>query len=155
MFVATTCPGPYLQSKFPYIVDEVNKALNKQVVNETKPEVEIEIKKLYRVRTSWGDSNSQLGAFESLENAKKACRDGYSVYDWAGNKVYSNNKELIEGDEIKLKTGATYYNGKSIPSWLFNTKLYYRGRNTNGVIFSTLKSGAITGVVKESSIIRV
>ena len=27
MFMATTCPGPYLQSKFPYIVDEVNKRL--------------------------------------------------------------------------------------------------------------------------------
>lgn len=27
MFAATTCPGPYLQSKFPYIVEEVNKRL--------------------------------------------------------------------------------------------------------------------------------
>lgn len=27
MFVATTCPGPYLQSKFPYIAEEVNKML--------------------------------------------------------------------------------------------------------------------------------
>ena len=27
MFQATVCPGPYLQSKFPYIVSEVNKAL--------------------------------------------------------------------------------------------------------------------------------
>lgn len=28
MFTATTCPGPYLQSKFPYIVKEVNKRLH-------------------------------------------------------------------------------------------------------------------------------
>ena len=27
MFIATTCPGPYLQSKFPYIASEVNKRL--------------------------------------------------------------------------------------------------------------------------------
>lgn len=27
MFAATTCPGPYLQSKFPYIAEEVNKIL--------------------------------------------------------------------------------------------------------------------------------
>ncbi len=27
MFIATTCPGPYLQSKFPYIASEVNKKL--------------------------------------------------------------------------------------------------------------------------------
>lgn len=28
MFQATACPGPYLQSKFPYIAEEVNKRLN-------------------------------------------------------------------------------------------------------------------------------
>ena len=28
MFAATTCPGPYLQSKFPYIAEEVNKRLS-------------------------------------------------------------------------------------------------------------------------------
>lgn len=28
MFAATSCPGPYLQSKFPYIAEEVNKKLN-------------------------------------------------------------------------------------------------------------------------------
>lgn len=28
MFANTTCPGPYLQSKFPYITSEVNKRLN-------------------------------------------------------------------------------------------------------------------------------
>lgn len=28
MFMSTSCPGPYLQSKFPYIADEVNKRLN-------------------------------------------------------------------------------------------------------------------------------
>lgn len=28
MFANTTCPGPYLQSKFPYIANEVNKRLN-------------------------------------------------------------------------------------------------------------------------------
>jgi hypothetical protein len=31
MFAKTTCPGPYLQSKFPYIVEEVNKRLQKSI----------------------------------------------------------------------------------------------------------------------------
>lgn len=30
MFMATTCPGPYLQSKFPYIADEVNRRLGEE-----------------------------------------------------------------------------------------------------------------------------
>ncbi|MBD5503480.1 MAG: hypothetical protein HDR09_06980 [Lachnospiraceae bacterium] len=46
-------------------------------------------KKLYRVRKSWEDAAGQLGAFESLDNAKKACIAGYNVYDWNGKAVYS------------------------------------------------------------------
>ncbi len=56
------------------------------------------------------------------------------------------------GDVIKLKPGAKYYNGKSIPSWVFNKTLYYRGTNAQGIIFSTLKTGAVTGVVKPEMI---
>lgn len=33
MFMATTCPGGYLQSKFPYIVNEVNKRLDEDLPN--------------------------------------------------------------------------------------------------------------------------
>lgn len=37
MFMATTCPGPYLQSKFPYIADEVNKRLGPVPPTPPKP----------------------------------------------------------------------------------------------------------------------
>lgn len=45
---------------------------------------------LYRVRKSWGDANSQVGAYKSLENAKTECNkySGYGVFDEKGNKVY-------------------------------------------------------------------
>jgi hypothetical protein len=32
MFMATTCPGPYLESKLPYIAKQINKKLNKNVI---------------------------------------------------------------------------------------------------------------------------
>lgn len=73
----------------------------------------------------------------------------------SGSKKESSNtskKTYKNGDVIKLKDGATYYDGKKIPSWVFKSTLYYRGKNSNGVIFSTQKTGAVTGVVKESSI---
>lgn len=57
------------------------------------------------------------------------------------------------GDQVKLKDGAKYWNGKTIPAWVFKSTLYYRGTNKNGVIFSTQKIGAITGVTTESNII--
>jgi hypothetical protein len=45
---------------------------------------------LYRVRKSWDDAKSQVGAYKVLENAKAECdkNPGYSVFDEKGNKVY-------------------------------------------------------------------
>ena len=45
-------------------------------------------KQLYRVRKSWPDAKSQIGAFSSLENAKKACKAGYAVFNSSGKQVY-------------------------------------------------------------------
>lgn len=45
---------------------------------------------LYRVRKSWDDAKSQVGAYRILDNAKTECdkHPGYSVYDELGNAVY-------------------------------------------------------------------
>lgn len=64
----------------------------------------------------------------------------------------NNSGELLLGQEVKLVPGATYYNGQSIPSWVFNTKLYVRGINGDNITISTQKTGAITGVVKRNAI---
>lgn len=53
---------------------------------------------MYRIRKTWKDAKSQVGAYRSLENAKKACPYGYKVYDSKGNIVYSNDKKSV--DEI-------------------------------------------------------
>lgn len=44
----------------------------------------------YRVRKSWEDEDSQLGAFLDLDLARKNCKKGYSVYNWEGEEVYQN-----------------------------------------------------------------
>lgn len=54
-FAATNCPGPYLESKFPYIAEQVNKALG---IKGQKPADTN--KQLYRV---------QVGAYSVLQNA--------------------------------------------------------------------------------------
>jgi N-acetylmuramoyl-L-alanine amidase CwlA len=51
----------------------------------------IAINQIYRVRKSWGDVKSQIGAYKNLEGAKNACKDGYHVYDVNGNEVYPNS----------------------------------------------------------------
>lgn len=49
-------------------------------------------KEYYRIRKSWTDVKSQVGAYTSLENAIKQCAaagEGYSVFDNTGNVVYT------------------------------------------------------------------
>lgn len=67
-----------------YVFDSNGNVVYPEVV---QPEPEVE--KLYRVRKSWDDEKSQLGAYKVLDNAKKSCQPGYTVYDWDGTAVYS------------------------------------------------------------------
>lgn len=46
--------------------------------------------KWFRVRKTWENEKSQLGAYETLENAKAACPYLYSVFDSNGKQVYKN-----------------------------------------------------------------
>lgn len=60
---------------------------------------------IYRIRKSWTDAKSQIGAYRNLVSAKALCakNPGYSVYDEAGKVVYSNTaKQLTAGAKIKL-----------------------------------------------------
>ena len=90
-FAPTGCPGTYLASKFPLIAEQVNKRLNGGQTSENKPSAS---GTLYRIRKSWSDAKSQIGAYRNLESAKKECKEGYSVYNEAGNVVYSNKPEV-------------------------------------------------------------
>lgn len=94
-FAPTGCPGTYLASKFPWIAEQVNRRLNGNQANESKPPAS---GALYRIRKSWSDAKSQIGAYRNLESAKKECKEGYSVYDEAGNVVYRNKPESSKPD---------------------------------------------------------
>lgn len=43
----------------------------------------------YYVRKSFADKASQIGSYTYIDNAKKACRSGYHVYDSNGKLIYS------------------------------------------------------------------
>lgn len=60
-FAATLCPGPYLESKIPYIVEQVNKKLGTVTVEKKEETAKAESKTLYRV---------QVGAYSVKSNAE-------------------------------------------------------------------------------------
>ena len=145
-------------SKFGLSMDGFRKDVEKAIGTVKAPAVSTTStpstnKVMYRVRKSWEDALSQVSANTVLENAKKACDvagPGYHVFDPSGNIVYSAKDAqatLNIGDAVKLISGAKYTSGKSIPNWVINSKVYVRDIRNDGVVFSILKIGPITGVV--------
>ena len=63
--------------------------------------------------------------------------------------VPNTSSLLSVGDEVQLVAGATYTSGKTIPSWVFKSKLYVRQIRGDDVVISILKNGAVTGTVNK------
>ena len=82
------------------------------------------VDKYYRIRKTWGDSKSQIGAYKSLENAKKEWKQGYTIYDWNGKAVYP----------VQTSKKAVVLTGK------FETQLPIIRKGNSGVAVSVLQS---------------
>jgi len=92
-FADKACPGDWLMSKMNDLVEKVNAGLSKKT---THP---------YKVRKSWKDAKSQIGAYKDLETAKKHCKEGYSVYDSKGKVLYTKKAEALAKKTVKAKNG--------------------------------------------------
>ena len=120
-------------------------------------------KQLYRVRKTWADAKSQIGAFSSLENAKKACKAGYSVFDNSGTVVYTiAEKTYAKGVKINL-SNVTLYSSSTAKTGTKKSSTYYlydgqivngRMRITNSVANcgKTPAGSYVTGWVNQADI---
>ena len=98
-------------------------------------------KQLYRVRKSWADAKSQIGAFSSLENAKKACKTGYSVFENSGTAIYTvAEKTYAKGAKITLNN-TTLYSSSTAKTGTKKSGTYYLydGQVVNGRMRITSK----------------
>ena len=87
-FSGKYCPHRTLDmgwQRFVNMVQAELDALNKPATTTTTSTSASEI---YRVRKTWADAKSQIGAYSNLDNAKKNCPSGYAVFDSKGNQVY-------------------------------------------------------------------
>lgn len=96
-----------------------------------KPETKDE---LYRVRKSWGDSKSQIGAYKELKYAKALVdeKPGYKVFNSSGKCVYP-----VEATTYLVKITADVLNVR-------------KGPGTNYKIATTVKKGGVYTIVSES-----
>ena len=102
---------------------------------ETKTDAKPVPKQLYRVRTSWSDAKSQIGAYAILENAKNACPVGYKVYASNGKivyepfKAYTVRKDAADALNIRKGPGTNY----DVQGQITDTKRYTVVEESAGV----------------------
>ena len=100
--ISVTLPSPA------QVVDTVSKVASEMTKESDKDAIDIEVHDnfqhsasvskentddndtdIYRIRTSWNDSESQLGAYTNSENAITNCPIGYYVFNNAGEIIYT------------------------------------------------------------------
>ena len=123
------------------------KAKVQKYLTDAKPTV----KNIYRIRKSCADAKSQIGAYSSLENAKKACKTGYSVFDANGVNIYTSKttasavpfkiKVAISDLNIRKGPGTNYARTKYIPVGVYTIIEVQSGTGSDKG-WGRLKSGA-------------
>ena len=98
---------------------------------------------LYRVRKTWDDAKSQIGAYSSLENAKKACLAGYSVFDNSGKAVYTKSAVWSKGQKVTIRANTPLFASAettAISKRISGTYYIYDGNAVNGRYRITTKA---------------
>lgn len=95
---------------------------------------------LYRIRKTWADSSSQIGAYSSLENAEKACKTGYSVFDSKGNIVYTPSTSTTTS---VAQTINVYYRTYTDGRWLPEVTNY---NDTDGNGYAGIENKTFRGI---------
>lgn len=128
---------------------EKHYGIKKKEVKQEKPKTT----NLYRVRKSWPDSKSQIGAFSNLQNAinmaARYAEQGYKVFDSIGKQVYPQtvSEPKKANNEFLVKVTANGLNVRQEPNTKskINTTIRDKGTytivDTNGK-WGKLKSGA-------------
>ena len=133
------CPNPYVYNTGTYTWDAFKKAISGQS-GDILPAT---TKQWYRVRKTWKNASSQIGAFKTIKKAKQ-CADqhtSYHVYNDAGKKVYTSAKLPYKvrpkTANVPIRTGPakTYSNVKKL-----QPGTYVIAEEKNG--FGRLKNGS-------------
>ena len=102
--------------------------------NSSTPTPTPSVNEMYRVRKTWADAKSQIGAYRILENAIAACDKAginYKVFDSKGNQVYpkanNSSSSTTQSTTSTIITPATTYSGVKLGSSSKDERGQYRG----------------------------
>lgn len=137
-FANKSCPGDWMYSRMGDLATTVTKRLSGVSGGDSTTTTPTG-KTLYRVRKSWSDAKSQIGAFSVLANAKSLVdkNPSYKVFDESGKVVYEKGSTSTAFKPYTVRVTAT--------------DLYIRkGAGTNYSANGFIRPGVYT-IVAESS----
>ena len=147
-FANKSCPGDWLYNRLGDLAAKVTAALGGTAQTPTADKTV-----WYRVRKTWADAKSQIGAYKELANAK-ACVDkhpGYSVFDVNGVNIYTSKttattvpfkvKVAISDLNIRKGPGTNYARTQYIPVGVYTIIEVQSGTGSDKG-WGRLKSGA-------------
>ena len=150
-FAATLCPGPYLESKMPYIAQEVNRRLG---MKNDKPSTSA-----YTVKQ--GDTLSAIARKYNTTYQVLAEYNGISnpnlIYPGQVIKIPQEqknvNNEINVGDTVKVRYGARDYNGTPLASFVYNRNHQVLEVNGDRVVITY--GGAVVAAIHKNNLIKV
>ena len=171
-FAKTTCPGPYLKSKLPYIAQEVNKRLNatETPTEPAKPATKLKFKVGDKVVISGGlyvssNASTPNGTVKSkVTKITRVAEGAKHPYNTTGDLGWMNESDIKKyeapetttfkkGDKVKVKKGAHDYNGTSLASFVYsNTYTVLEPPVGNRVVIG--KNGQVTCAIHKDNLIK-
>ena len=156
-FAATVCPGPYLESKMPYIAEEVNKRLGNK--NNTSSISAYTVQKgdtLSSIARKYGMSYKTLAEYNNITNpdlifVNQIIRIPQEVKNEAHN--VNSTVEIKVGDNVKVKEGASDYNGTKLASFVY--KRIHQVLEVSGDRVVITYSGIVVAAMHKNNLIKV
>lgn len=159
-FTSTQCPGPYLESKFSCIAEEVNKRLDTESSKSAEPTTKTVYK--FEADNLSEDLASRLMAMVESEGYTGTLTKRTVEVEPAEPVEPSKPVEpvptdtLAIGDKVRMAGGAPVWGqNREFKSWVYNATLYVRAINGDCITVSIYKSGAITGTVHRKYLTKV
>lgn len=79
---AKWCPAPYCKNNTPHTWEEFKCLISRDKTPAAS---------WYRIRKTWPDEKSQIGAYKDLDTAVKSCPYPYKVFDDSGRIIFASN----------------------------------------------------------------
>ena len=154
-FAATLCPGPYLESKMPYIAQEVNRRLGMK--NNTSSTSAYTVKQgdtLSAIARKYNTTYQVLAAYNGISNPNLIYPGQViRIPQEQKNEAPIVNNEINVGDTVKVKYGARDYNGTPLASFVYNRN--HKVLEVNGDRVVITYGGVVVAAIHKNNLVKV